>query len=152
MYTSFQGLNITSAMFLTSMAANPLPLSWLEPRHNVDLGYLGWSCGSSWVAQSVLIPYMIYKLYPPEFKETPDAVRMAKMKLEKMGKMAVCEWIMLEHSSYCSFCGSSVRNQSTQHVGCLAGLGILLVTKVLTWDDVLGIIVPGIHLFGLQQW
>ncbi|MFL3050538.1 MAG: DASS family sodium-coupled anion symporter, partial [Candidatus Neomarinimicrobiota bacterium] len=139
MYTSFQGLNITSAMFLTSMAANPLAVE-LAGNLGITLTWGTWA-GAAVVPgllSLLLIPYMIYKLYPPEIKETPDAVRMAKMKLEKMGKMAGSEWIMLVTFLLLLFLwifGTYISLHSTS--AALAGLGILLVTKVLTWDDVL---------------
>ena len=126
-------------MFLTSMAANPLAVE-LAGNLGITLTWGTWA-GAAVVPgllSLLLIPYMIYKLYPPEIKETPDAVRMAKMKLEKMGKMAGSEWIMLVTFLLLLFLwifGTYISLHSTS--AALAGLGILLVTKVLTWDDVL---------------
>tara|TARA_B100001750_G_scaffold193346_1_gene164345 strand:+ start:131 stop:961 length:831 start_codon:yes stop_codon:yes gene_type:complete len=121
------------------MAANPLAVE-LAGNLGITLTWGTWA-GAAVVPgllSLLLIPYMIYKLYPPDIKETPDAVRMAKMKLEKMGKMAVSEWIMLVTFLLLLFLwifGTYISLHSTS--AALAGLGILLVTKVLTWDDVL---------------
>lgn len=38
---------------------------------------------------------MVYKIFPPETKYTPDAPVMASRKLEQMGPVTRNEWIML---------------------------------------------------------
>lgn len=40
-------------------------------------------------------PFILYKLYPPETKDTPDAPAMAAKKLEAMGPVSRNEWIMV---------------------------------------------------------
>ncbi|KAE8672449.1 hypothetical protein F3Y22_tig00111841pilonHSYRG00190 [Hibiscus syriacus] len=43
----------------------------------------------------LLTPLILYKLCPPEIKDTPDAPEMAVKKLEKMGPVTRNEWIMV---------------------------------------------------------
>lgn len=40
-------------------------------------------------------PYILYKIFPPETKDTPDAPAMATKKLEQMGPVTKNEWTML---------------------------------------------------------
>lgn len=40
-------------------------------------------------------PLVLYKLYPPETKDTPDAPAMATKKLEHMGPVTKHEFIMV---------------------------------------------------------
>lgn len=40
-------------------------------------------------------PVILYKLYPPEIKSTPEAPAEAKRKLEQMGPIKRDEWVML---------------------------------------------------------
>lgn len=40
-------------------------------------------------------PLVLYKLYPPEIKDTPDAPAVAAKKLELMGPVTRNEWIMV---------------------------------------------------------
>ena len=47
------------------------------------------------LASLVLIPLILYKVYPPEVKETLGASQLAKQKLAEMGKMHRQEWVML---------------------------------------------------------
>ena len=43
----------------------------------------------------LLTPALIFKLYPPELKETPEAPGLAEKKLEAMGPVTANEWIMV---------------------------------------------------------
>jgi len=139
MYSSFQGINITSAMFVTAMAANPLIVE-LAFGQGVELSWGIWAAAASvpGALSLLVIPYLIYKLYPPEIKETPDAPRLAKAKLAEMGPMQLSERIMLGTFATLLILwifGPSIGLGST--MVALIGLGILLVTRTLTWDDVL---------------
>lgn len=40
-------------------------------------------------------PLVLYKLYPPEIKDTPDAPAMAAKKLTNMGPVTRNEWVMV---------------------------------------------------------
>ena len=42
----------------------------------------------------ILIPALLYVIFPPEVKASPDAPRLAKENLEKMGPMSSDEKIM----------------------------------------------------------
>jgi di/tricarboxylate transporter len=42
----------------------------------------------------VLVPLILYVIYPPEMKSSPDAPRLAKEQLAKMGPMTKQETIM----------------------------------------------------------
>ncbi|XP_052193202.1 dicarboxylate transporter 2.1, chloroplastic-like isoform X3 [Diospyros lotus] len=41
-------------------------------------------------------PLILYKLYPPETKDTPIAPAMAAKKLELMGPVTRNEWVMID--------------------------------------------------------
>ena len=43
----------------------------------------------------IATPLVLYKLYPPETKDTPDAPAMASKKLEVMGPVTRNEWVMV---------------------------------------------------------
>jgi DASS family divalent anion:Na+ symporter len=40
-------------------------------------------------------PYLIYKIFPPEIKDTPEAPALAAEKLKNMGPVTKNEWIMI---------------------------------------------------------
>ena len=43
----------------------------------------------------LLTPLILYKLYPPVIKDTPEAPALAAKKLESMGPVTKNEWIMV---------------------------------------------------------
>lgn len=135
---AFQGTVVTSAMFLTAMAANPLAAK-LAGDMGIEITWGGWALAAlvPGLVSLAVIPYVIYKLYPPEIKETPGAAKMAKDELAKMGPVKVQEWIMMGAFVMLLVLwifGSQLGIHST--TAALVGLSVLLVTSVLTWKDV----------------
>lgn len=85
----------------------------------------------------ILVPLVIYKLDPPEVKETPGAAAMAREKLAEMGPMTMAEKKMIGVFILVLvlwIAGSSIDLNATT-TGFI-GLGVLLLSGVLTWDDV----------------
>ncbi|KAG5625413.1 hypothetical protein H5410_010631 [Solanum commersonii] len=83
-------------------------------------------------------PFILYKLYPPETKDTPEAPAMAAKKLELMGPVTKNEWVMIGTMllavSLWVF-GDALGIASV--VAAMLGLSILLLLGVLDWDDCL---------------
>lgn len=135
----FQGNLITSAMFMTAMAANPLISTLARDVIGLEITWTGWFIAAlvPGVISLIVIPYIIYKIYPPEVKETPDASRLASEKLNKMGPLKVSEKYMLM-----VFVLVLILWIFGKHIGLgatttgLIGLSVLLVTRVLTWEDI----------------
>lgn len=136
---AFQGTVITSAMFLTAMAANPLAQT-LAADQGVEITWAGWATAAlvPGILSLILIPFLLYKLYTPEITETPQAPEIANGELKKMGGVKTSEWIMLAVFILLLVMwitsGSTGINSTTT---ALVGLGVLLITGVLTWTDVL---------------
>jgi DASS family divalent anion:Na+ symporter len=90
---------ITSAMFLTATAPNPLVVDFVARASNQDF-HLSWT---TWALCMVLpglvcllvMPLVIYLLSPPLLKATPDAVDYARGELTRMGPPAPKEKLML---------------------------------------------------------
>ncbi len=74
-------------MFLTAMAANPLIAKLAHDVAGVDITWTSWAIAAivPGLASLIITPLVIYKLYPPEIKETPDAAKIATEKLKEMG-------------------------------------------------------------------
>ena len=137
---AFQGTIITSAMFLTAMAANPLAVQ-LAGDQGIEITWGGWAIAAlvPGLISLILIPLLIYKIYPPEIKETPEATRIAKDKLAEMGGMKTSEWIMLGTFVLLLLLWILGPNQLGMNAttAALVGLAVLLLSTVLTWSDVL---------------
>jgi len=84
---------ITSAMFMTAMAANPL-ITTLLKEQGVPLTWGQWALAAivPGSLSLLIVPYVIYLIYPPEIKSTPEARRLARHHLQEMGMPSKYEW------------------------------------------------------------
>lgn len=132
--------DITAAMFVTAYAANPLILK-LASGFGVDLTWGSWfmaAIGPALVSL-ILVPFVLYIIMKPEIKKTPEARVFAEKELEKMGKVSRDEIIM-----GVTFIGLLIMWIFGKQLGihstttALVGLSALLITGVLTWDDIKG--------------
>ena len=139
---------ITSAMFITATAPNPLIVDLIAKATNSDI-HLSWA---TWaiamfvpgVAAMFLMPLVLYFFFPPEIKETPNASQFAKDKLQELGPMNRGEKIMLGIFAILLLLWAGIPamifgkayavNPTTT---AFLGLSLLLLSGVLTWQDVL---------------
>ncbi|KAG5000519.1 hypothetical protein JHK87_021591 [Glycine soja] len=137
----FQSAGNSSALFLTAAAQNLLCLKLAE-----ELGVIVPNPWVTWFKAAslpaivclLLTPLILYKLYPPVIKDTPEAPALAAKKLESMGPVTKNEWIMvgtmLLAVSLWIF-GDTIGIASA--VAAMIGLSILLLLGVLDWNDCL---------------
>ncbi|MDF7683350.1 DASS family sodium-coupled anion symporter [Lactobacillus sp. ESL0679] len=94
-FTEFQVNIITSSLFMTACAPNLIAVS-LAGKAGVTMSWMGWLLASIVPAAICLavVPYFIYKMYPPTVKETPDAKKWANKQLAKLGKFTMPEITM----------------------------------------------------------
>ncbi|CAK8530316.1 unnamed protein product [Lathyrus sativus] len=137
----FQCAANSSALFLTAAAQNLLCIKLAE-----ELGviisspWVTWFKAASLPALVCLLatPLILYKICPPEIKDTPEAPAMATKKLETMGPVTRNEWIMVSTMLFAVslwIFGDAIGIASA--VTAMVGLSILLVTGVLDWQDCL---------------
>jgi len=150
-YTTFQADIIVCAMFMTAMAANPMIVDIAYDIAGIELTWGSWAIAAlvPGLVGIAVIPYVIYKLYPPEIKETPKAPQLAVEKLKEMGALTRDEKVMLVvfiQLLVMWIVGPNLTswewlpNFFTFNIGATAtaftGLSILLVTDVLTFEDI----------------
>ncbi|XP_031262134.1 dicarboxylate transporter 2.1, chloroplastic-like [Pistacia vera] len=139
--SQFQSAGNSSALFLTAAAQNLLCLKLAEEIGVIiSSPWVFWFKAASLPAIVCLLatPLVLYNLYPPEIKDTPEAPAIAAKKLESMGPVTRNEWIMvgtmlLAVSLWVG--GDALGIQSV--VAAMIGLSILLLLGVLNWDDCL---------------
>ncbi|KAK8936786.1 hypothetical protein KSP39_PZI012222 [Platanthera zijinensis] len=141
MLTCFQTSAISSAMFLTAMAANPLSANLTFNTIKQTIGWTDWAVAAivPGLVSLIVVPLLLYFIYPPTVKSSPDAPKLAKEKLEKMGPMTKNETIMavtlLVTVGLWIFGGALNVDAVT---AAILGLSILLITGVVTWKECLG--------------
>lgn len=96
MMCSISSLTISSALWLTAMAGNLIGAE-LAGDAGVNMTFGGWFAAASLpcIVALVILPYALYKIFPPELKETPEAMQSARNVLQDMGPMSRKEKITL---------------------------------------------------------
>jgi DASS family divalent anion:Na+ symporter len=85
-----------------------------------------------------LIPLVLYKIYPPEVRETPEAAGLARRELEEMGPVSKPEKILfLVFIGVLGFWATSQIHQLSATSIALAGVVVLLLFDVLSWKNIL---------------
>lgn len=140
MQTAYQGNTITSAMFMTAMAGNPLIASLAANTLKINISWGLWATAAlvPGLLSIIVVPYLLYKFYPPEVKKTPEAKALAAKELELMGAMSRGEKIVAA-----VFVGALVLWSTSQYtkldatVVAMLAVTVMMITKVLEWKDVL---------------
>ena len=139
---------ITSAMFITATAPNPLVVDIVAKAtdSSIKLSWSTWALAMllPGLAAIALMPLVLYFFYPPEVKETPNAAAFAKQKLAEQGPMSRGEKIMLAIFAVLLTLWAGVPEMIFGKAAAVdptttafIGLSLLLLTGVLTWDDIL---------------
>ncbi|EMS48907.1 2-oxoglutarate/malate translocator, chloroplastic [Triticum urartu] len=97
-WSCFWASGNSSALFLTAAAQNLLCLKLAEEAGvKIASPWISWFKVASLPAIISLLatPYLLYKIFPPEIKDTPEAPALAAQKLKKMGPVTKNEWVMV---------------------------------------------------------
>src|SRR5689334_24831491 len=88
---------IVCAMFLTGQASNPIIAKFAQQVTSIELTYARWAIGSivPGILSLLLVPWVLYRIFPPEVKHTPGASELASTELKAMGPPKWSEWLML---------------------------------------------------------
>jgi L-tartrate/succinate antiporter len=139
MWTAIAATCVTSSMFLTALAPNLLAVELAAKTAKVTISWFEWFLAFAPVGILLLlaVPMLAFWLYPPEVKQAPQVVDWAAAELRKMGGLtrkevtlavlvviALAFWIFGEPD----FNGTTVAK---------AVLCLIVLTGVVTWDDVL---------------
>ncbi|MFB9953700.1 anion permease [Cellulomonas denverensis] len=137
--SAFHANAITSAMFLTAMAGNPLAAQ-LAGDQGVEVTWGAWALAAivPGLVSLAVIPLVVRFIYPPELKHTPEAATTARGQLHDLGPMSSAEKVMTATivgllalwTLGDRFLGMSATTTA------LVGLVVLLISGVLTWDDI----------------
>ncbi|MBS0344700.1 MAG: DASS family sodium-coupled anion symporter, partial [Proteobacteria bacterium] len=139
---------ITSGMFITATAPNPLVVDYVAKvtNQNFQLSWGTWALAMlvPGLVCLFLTPLAIYLLSPPELKKTPDAVSFARDQLKAMGPLSPKERVMVGIFAMLLVLWADVPAMIfgpafslDPTVVAMLGLFVLLITGTIDWDDVL---------------
>ncbi len=141
LFTIYQGDVLASSMWWTGQASNALIAKFAFDTAKVDLTYGRWILGSivPGLVLLIVVPLVLYKLYPPGVKHTPGAANIAREELARMGPMSRDERMML--AVFLLVAGlwmTTALHHINYAVVALLGISVLFLTNVLTWEDITG--------------
>lgn len=137
---AFHANVITSTMFLTGNAGNPLVVSMADSVAGVKMDWFNWFQAAivPGIISLLTLPLLMHFLYPLEDRKTPNAPKMARAKLKEMGPMSDKEKIMsvtfLIMLALWVLGGHLGVNATT---AAFLGLSVLLFTGVIKVDDIM---------------
>lgn len=140
MKTVFQADCITSSMFLTASASNPLVVLLAASTLGTEINWGLWALAAAVPGFVSLLatPYILYLIYPPEVTKTPEIKRQAEKALTSLGPMSAKEKTVAAIfllSLVLWSTGAITRIDAT--MVAFLGVCLMLVTKVISWNDAL---------------
>ncbi len=132
-----QSTVITSTLFITAMAANPLAVKLAE-NAGYSISWTDWAIAAivPGIVSLAVMPLVVYYLYPPTIKYSDSAPKIAKEKLAAMGRLSIHEIIMMV--VFVVLIGlwiNGPRFGLEPTTVALIGLSILFVTRVINFED-----------------
>jgi DASS family divalent anion:Na+ symporter len=138
MFSGIASLTVSSALWFTAMAANPLGAE-IARGYGLEIGFGSWFVASSipTLTAMALLPLVLYKVIRPEVTATPEAPRAARRALAELGPLRLHEKIVA--ATFAGMVGlwaaAATLGIDSTAVAFL-GLGVLLATGVLTLGDI----------------
>jgi DASS family divalent anion:Na+ symporter len=138
MYSGIVSLSVSSALWLTAMAANPLGVE-IARGVGVEIGFGSWLIAASvpTICAMVILPLVLFRLIRPEVRDTPEAPEAAKRALAALGPFSRQELIVLVvFAGMVVLWGAAATFGLDSTAIAFLGLGALLATGVLTLADI----------------
>jgi DASS family divalent anion:Na+ symporter len=138
MFCGMASLAVSSALWMTATSANPIGLQVVK-EFGLEIGFGKWllvSCVPS-LAAILALPWVIARIYPPRVGRTPEAPLAARKSLAELGPLTRDEWItaIVFLVMVGGWILADTLNLNVTSVA-FAGLGVLLMMRVLTLADI----------------
>jgi len=131
---------VVCAMFLTGQASNPIIARFAREVTGIDVTYARWAINAivPGIASLIAVPWLLYRIFPPEIKHTPAASELAAEELDAMGPTKWTEWLMLAVFGVVAALWMTNRFHRLDYAAvALLGISVLLITRVLDWEDLI---------------
>jgi len=140
MWVAFAATCVTSSMFVTALAPNLFALELVRKAAGVEITWTGWFIGFLPVGGPLLLllPWLVYKLYPPDIRTSAEVPRWAAQELAKLGGVTAKETIMASLVLIALglwIAGGTVIDAT---MVALVGISLMLVFAIVSWDDIIG--------------
>ena len=158
-WTAFATTAVTSSMFVTSLAPNLLALGLVEKTIGYRFSMGEWVVGFLPIGLLLVatLPWLVYKVYPPEVTGSAEVPRWASAELEAMGPVSGREKTMAALALVAIglwIFGGRVMEATTV---ALIVISLMLMLRVVTWQEIVAnrdawnVLVLLATLFGLAD-
>jgi DASS family divalent anion:Na+ symporter len=138
MFSGMASLTLSSALWLTAMAGNPLGAE-IARKYGVNIGFGSWLVAAAvpTILAMVLAPFVLYKVIKPEVTSMPNAPADARKSLAALGPLTRDQKVV-----GFTFLGMVILWALSSTLGidptavAFLGLGIMLASGVLTLGDI----------------
>jgi len=138
MWVAFAATAVTSSMFVTALAPNLLAVSIVGKviGHTITMGE--WFRGFLPMAVLLvaLVPWLAYKVYPPEVKGGREVPEWAAGELVRMGRMSRREWQMAALAALTVVAWVTAATWIDPTAVALVAIALMLLLGVVRWEDV----------------
>lgn len=138
MFCGMASLAVSSALWMTATSANPIAIQ-IAKEYGIDVGFGRWllvACVPA-LAAIIALPWLVARMFPPGVGETPEAPKAARKQLAELGPLsrderitAIAFVLMVSGWIFADRLGLNVTSIA------FGGLGLLLMSSVLTTDDI----------------
>jgi L-tartrate/succinate antiporter len=138
MWTTFAAGSVTSSLFMTACAPNLLAVEFIGKIAGVEISWQQWFLAAAPFALPLLfaLPVLTYLLYPPDIRHDTRVPEWAATELSSMGPLSRREVIL----SVLVLLAISLWIFGANHIeaatAALVVIGLMLVTRVISWSDI----------------
>lgn len=137
-FCAMASLAVTSALWMTATSANPIAIQVVK-EFGIEISFVKWLFTASVPALTAILtlPWVVARLFPPGVGKTPNAPVAAREAIAALGPLSRDEWITAT-TFVLMVAGWILADMLQLNVTSIAfaGLGLLLMTRVLTLDDI----------------
>lgn len=132
---------VTSSMFLTALAPNLLAIDLIAKGANITIEWGAWAkiMVPLMLPLFLVTPLLVYWIYPPTQKTSPEAPAWAAEELKKMSTISLKEILMASFAGLALILwifGKEFKIDAT--IAAVSIVAAMVLTRVITWDDVIG--------------
>ncbi|MCX6546140.1 MAG: DASS family sodium-coupled anion symporter [Acidobacteria bacterium] len=138
MWTAFAATAVTCSVFATALAPNLLAIELVARTTGIHLSIGEWFLGA-WPVGLVLmatLPLLVYVIYPPEVKSSPEVPIWANRELEKIGPVSRDEWLMAALAIVAVIVWTLAADYVDPSTTALLVVSVMLMTGLISWQDI----------------
>lgn len=139
MWVAFAATCVTSSMFVTALAPNPLAIELMKKVAGVEITWMQWFLMFLPIGGPLLLalPLIVYWIFPPEIRTSVEVPAWAARELAGMGPITrrECTMAFLVVVALGLWIGGGRFIDPT--MAALVAISLMLISGVVSWEDVL---------------